>query len=95
MIGQGGACTGNRVRGNIEVQDNTAAISVIGNTVFGNLQIQNNTAATAVVSNTVSGNLHCSGNASISGSGNTASGDDHGQCAAFTEKGGGDGGGPE
>jgi probable HAF family extracellular repeat protein len=95
MIGQGGACSGNTVHGNTQVQDNTAAMSVIGNTVSGNLRVQDNTAATAVVGNTVSGDLHCSGNASISGSGNTASGDDHGQCAAFTEKGGGDGGGPE
>jgi len=42
MLGQGGACAGNAVLGNIEVQNNTAAMAVVGNTVGGSLQCSGN-----------------------------------------------------
>ena len=54
MIGQGGACTGNTVLGNVQVQNNTAPITVIGNTVSGNLQCSGNASITGS-GNTVSG----------------------------------------
>jgi hypothetical protein len=60
------------VKGNLQVQNNTAAMSVVGNLVGGNLQVQNNTVSSVVSSNTVAGNLQCSQDANLSGGGNTA-----------------------
>jgi len=45
-------CTENTIRGNLTVQNNTAATIVDSNTVGGNLQDQNNTASTQVFNNT-------------------------------------------
>jgi Malectin domain/MBG domain (YGX type) len=51
------ACPSNTIGGNLQVQSNTAAISIVGNTVRGNLQVQSNTADTTINGNTVNGNL--------------------------------------
>ncbi len=67
MIGQGGACTGNTVLGNVHVEDNTAPVTVIGNKVSGNLQCSGNASITG------SGNT-------ASDDGNER---DNNQCAAF------------
>lgn len=45
-LGQGGACAGNTVLGNIRVENNTAATTVIGNQLSGNLQCSGNTSIT-------------------------------------------------
>ena len=80
---------GANINGNLQVDGNAATVMVgqggacSGNTVLGNVQIENNTAAMTVIGNKISGNLQCSGNSSITGSGNTASGHKQGQCAAF------------
>jgi len=78
--------TSTSVNGNLTVMDNTSTILLNGNTVSQNLQVQNNTDAAAnstqVLNNNVSGNLVCSGNASITGQGNTAQ-SKQGQCASF------------
>jgi hypothetical protein len=51
------ACTGNRMGGNLQVQNNSAPITAIDNSVTGNLEVSNNTADTTVTSNSVNGNL--------------------------------------
>jgi hypothetical protein len=51
------SCAGNKIGGNLTVQSNSAAITVVGNTVSGNLMVQSNSAATIVTGNTVKGNL--------------------------------------
>jgi hypothetical protein len=77
------ACVGNTVSGNLQVQSNWAATSVVGNIVGGNLQDQANIAPTQVFNNLVSGNLQCQGDAAIQGGGNTVGGKKQGQCAGF------------
>jgi hypothetical protein len=76
------------VQGNVQAQGNASAVQIggdlscPGNTISGNLLVQDNTGSTQVSSNSVQKNLNCSGNAALSGSGNTAS-QKQGQCAAF------------
>jgi hypothetical protein len=86
LIGAGpdsaAACAGNIVGGNLEVQRNSGATTVIGNTVTGNLDDQNNTGPTQVFSNVVRNNLTCQQDSLITGAGNTAK-SKQGQCAAF------------
>lgn len=54
-IGQGTAtCPGNSISGGLQVQNNTAAATIIGNTVSGNLQCSGNTSISGS-GNTVSG----------------------------------------
>ena len=77
------SCAGNTIDGNLQVQNNTGSTVVSDNTVKGNLQDQNNTAPTQVFNNTVNGNLQCSNDSSITGGGNTVSGNKQGQCATF------------
>jgi MBG domain (YGX type) len=67
---------------NLQVTNDTGGVTVSTNKVGGDLQVQNDSPSTAVASNTVTGKLQCSGNAGISGSGNTAA-QKQGQCAAF------------
>jgi hypothetical protein len=81
MIGDGAGCAGNTVSGNLQVQENAAAMTVANNTVGGNLQFQNNTSTTNTVSgNTTNGNLLCQSNGAVSGGGNQAHGNIKGQC---------------
>jgi lysophospholipase L1-like esterase len=80
-IGAATLCHGNTVGGDLQVGNNTAAVGIVGNIVTGNLQVQNNTGATTVSGNN-SKTLQCQGNATITGSGNTAS-QKQGQCSAF------------
>ena len=54
MVGEGGACTTNTIRGNLQVLNNTAAVSVIDNKVAGNLQCSGNTSISGS-GNTVAG----------------------------------------
>jgi hypothetical protein len=75
-------CPGNTVEGNLQVQNNTAAVTIFDNTVSGNLQVLNNSAAVIVSNDMVKNSLQCSGNASITGSGDKA-GQLLGQCASF------------
>jgi len=65
-----------------QVTGNTAAVTVNGNAVGGNLQIQNNTVSNQVFNNVVTNNLQCSGDANITGGGNTAK-SKQGQCGGF------------
>jgi hypothetical protein len=51
------SCAGNRLGGNLTIQNNTAATTVSDNLVTGNLQAQNNSGATIVNGNIVTGNL--------------------------------------
>jgi hypothetical protein len=81
-IGAAAMCHGNTVGGNLQVGNNLQAVGIVGNMVTGNLQVQNDTGATMVFSNNVAKDLQCSGNATITGSGNTAL-QKQGQCAAF------------
>jgi hypothetical protein len=74
--------TGDTSGNDLQATNNTGGITISTNKVSGNLQVQNDSPATAVSSNTVSGNLQCTGNAGISGSGNSAK-QKQGQCAAF------------
>jgi hypothetical protein len=76
------SCAGNTFGSDLQVQNNTAATTIIGNTVKGNLQDQNNTGATQVSNNAVTNDLQCGGNTTITGSGNTAA-QKQGQCASF------------
>ena len=59
LIGAGApaSCPRNMVKGNLQVQDNTAPVSVVGNTVGRDLTVQHNSSATIVNGNTVQGNL--------------------------------------
>jgi microsomal dipeptidase-like Zn-dependent dipeptidase len=92
MTGGTGTCvltvsiTSTSVDGNLTVQGNTSTVLLSANTVSGNLQVQDNTDAaknaTQVLNNQVGKNLLCSGNASITGQGNTAK-SKQGQCATF------------
>jgi hypothetical protein len=72
----------NAVSGSLQADGNTAAVNVSSNTVKGNLQVQNDSGSAMVFSNAVTGNLQCSGNAAITGGGNTAS-QKQGQCSGF------------
>ncbi len=76
------SCPGNTVGNDLQVQNNTAATSIVGNTVGGNLTDQGNTAPTQVFNNMVGNNLQCQNNTSITGGGNTAK-SKQGQCASF------------
>jgi hypothetical protein len=55
-------CAGNTVGNDLQVHNNTAALSIDYNTVGGNLQVMNNTAATDVSGNAVTHDLQCQGN---------------------------------
>jgi hypothetical protein len=81
-IGSASPCAGNMIGGNLTVQNNRAATTVVGNAVTGNLQDQNNIAATQVFSNVVGNNLQCQNNSSITGGGDTAK-SLQGQCSTF------------
>jgi len=72
QIGGSSGCPGNNIGGNLQVQNNSAAVNMYSNTVGNNLQVQNNTAAVAVFNNVVANNLQCNNNTGISGGGNTA-----------------------
>ncbi len=83
LIGAGTAsCAGNTIGGNLTVQNNTGATTVVGNTITGNLQDHNNTGPTQVSDNLIGNNLQCQNNTSITGGGNTAA-SKQGQCSAF------------
>ncbi len=75
-------CASNVIKGNVQVQNNTAAFSIIGNLIGGNLQVQNNTVSGVVSLNNISGNLQCSQDTNLSGNGNTAK-QKQGQCASY------------
>jgi hypothetical protein len=77
-----GSCPGNTIRGNFEVDGNSAATGIIGNTVGWNLDDHNNAGPTQVFDNTVRGRLLCYDNNSITGGGNTARRKE-GQCKDF------------
>jgi len=51
------SCAGDYVGGNLTIQNNTGAVSVVGNAVSNNVSVQNNRAAVTVNDNTVTGNL--------------------------------------
>lgn len=72
--------------GSLVATNNTSTVLLSGNSVGQNLQVQNNSDsavnATQVLNNKVVGTITCSGNASITGSGNTAK-QKLGQCATF------------
>lgn len=77
------SCAGNTINGNLQVENDSGATAIDGNTVTGNVQDETNTGATQVFSNTITGNLQCSGDSSITGGSNTATGKKQGQCVAF------------
>lgn len=81
-IGAAPACAGNTIRGNLQINGNSAATVISDNVVTGNLQDQNNTASTQVSGNTVGKNLQCENDAAITGGGNSAQ-KKEGQCASF------------
>lgn len=81
-IGAAPACAGNTIRGNLQVNGNSATTVISGNLVTGNLQDQNNTASTQVSGNTVGKDLQCANNTAITGGGNSAQ-SKQGQCASF------------
>lgn len=81
-IGAAPACAGNTIRGNLQINGNSAATVISDNVVTGNLQDQNNTASTQVSGNTVGKNLQCENNTAITGGGNSAQ-KKQGQCASF------------
>jgi hypothetical protein len=81
-IGAATMCPGNTVGGNLQVGSNSATVGIVANIVGGNLQVQNDTGPTIVSNNKIANNLQCSGNATITGGGNTAT-QKQGQCAAF------------
>jgi len=79
------ACAGNTVGNDLQVQNNTAVLSIDYNKVGGNLQVQNNTAATNVSGNTVTNNLQCQGNTqgvTVVAPNTVLQGQAQGQCAA-------------
>jgi hypothetical protein len=76
------------VGGNLQVQQNAAAVQIggdlscPGNTIAGNLLVQSNTGSTQVSNNSVQKNLDCLSNTALSGAGNTAK-QKLDQCASF------------
>jgi cytoskeletal protein CcmA (bactofilin family) len=74
-IGGAPACADNTIRGNLQVNGNSAPTVIFGNMVTGNVQDQNNSAATEVSGNTIGGNLQVQNNtgASTQVSGNVVS----------------------
>ena len=58
LIGSASGCAGNTVGGDLQVQNNTATVTIDYNTVGGNLTDQSNSAATTVDNNTVGNNLN-------------------------------------
>jgi hypothetical protein len=75
-------CGGNLVLGNLQVENNRAAINVFDNAVTGNLTDTHNSGPNAVVNNNVGRTLQCDDNSSITGRGNEATRKD-GQCSRF------------
>jgi hypothetical protein len=77
-------CTGNTIRNNLQVDNNSAAMSIDYNYVSGNLQVNNDTATTDVSGNTVGNNLQCQNNtpAVTHIALNIVRGQAQGQCAA-------------
>jgi hypothetical protein len=57
LIGDGGACAGNTVQGNLDIESNTAPVTAVSNTVAVNLNVEYNTANTVANGNIVIGNL--------------------------------------
>jgi hypothetical protein len=55
--GSGPSCPANTVGGTLEVQDNTASVTIVGDSVASDLEVENNAGATDVTGNTVTGNL--------------------------------------
>jgi hypothetical protein len=55
-------CAGNTVGNDLQVHNNSAALSIDQNKVGGNLQVNNETATTDISGNTVGHNLQCQGN---------------------------------
>ena len=76
------SCAGDKIGGNLDVHDNSAATTVVGNSVTGNLDAHNNTGSMQVFNNVVGMNLQCQNNSSITGGGNTAT-SKQGQCSTF------------
>jgi hypothetical protein len=78
------ACAGNTVRNNLQVGNNSAAMSIDYNNVGGNLQVDNDTAMTDVSGNMVGDNLQCENNtpAVTHMALNRVQGRAQGQCAA-------------
>jgi hypothetical protein len=77
------------VGGNLEIQGNAIQIQIGNpqNLCYGNsfgraVGLSSDTASLSLYGNTVGKNLSCSGNASITGGGNSAQ-NKEGQCAAF------------
>lgn len=75
-------CAGNRISGNLTMQNNAGATTAAANIISGSLVEQNNAGQTQVQGNTIAGRLQCVGNASITGGGNTVN-TKMGQCSAF------------
>jgi hypothetical protein len=78
------ACAGNTIRNNLQVHNNSAAISIDYNKISGNLQVNNDRATTDVSGNIVGNNLICQNNtpAVTHIALNTVQGQAQGQCAA-------------
>ena len=55
--GTDGGCPGNKVQGNLDVENNMAAVTIVGNAVANNLDVEYNAASTVVDGNIVVGNL--------------------------------------
>ena len=75
-------CAGNAIGGTLELQNNTASVSVFNNVIGANLTDNNNTGTSRVFGNTVLQTLQCQGDASIMGGSNIAQ-QKQGQCTAF------------
>jgi hypothetical protein len=77
-------CAGNTVGGNLQVDNNTAAVTVDTNRVGGNLQADSDSATTDVSGNSVNGNLQCQNDNTVTHVAlNMVRGKNQGQCAAF------------
>jgi hypothetical protein len=78
-------CTGNAVAGDLQANNNSAALAIDSNRVGGNLQAGNNTGGIDVSANSVGKNLQCQNNNPTPTyvTVNTVGGNAQGQCAAF------------
>lgn len=77
------SCPGNTVGGNLQVGNNTAAVTVDDNTVSGNLQVDNDSTTTDVSGNSIGGNLQCQNDNTVTHVAlNVVKGNNQGQCAA-------------
>jgi hypothetical protein len=70
-----GSCGANTIGGNLQVQNNTASVTIAQNAATKNVQVQANTGGGTLTNNSAGGNCQLSGdNPGIVGTGNTAKG---------------------